>query len=352
MVPLSVLDLAPIVEDGNAAQALHRSLDLAQHAERWGYRRFWLAEHHGMPGIASAATAVVIGHVAAGTSTIRVGAGGIMLPNHAPLLIAEQFGTLASLYPGRIDLGARPRPRVRPAHHPRTAPEPACRRDLPRGRCRADGLFPAAASRPTRAGGARGRARRADLDPGLEPVRRRARRRRSACRTPSPRTSRRPRCSRPSSCTAPASSRRTGSTGRTSCSASTSSRRRRTTKARRLFTSLQQAFVNLRRGHPGRLPPPDERLPRAAAARRPASPRPDAVLLRSRLARDGAARSGGDRRPHRRGRAHAHLADLRSRRAAALLRAGGGAIPVGASDGFDRGSRHGARWRFCPRTVP
>ena len=103
--PLSVLDLAPIVEGGDAAQALHRSLDLARHAERWGYRRFWLAEHHGMPGIASAATAVVIGHVAAGTSTIRVGAGGIMLPNHAPLVIAEQFGTLASLYPGRIDLG-------------------------------------------------------------------------------------------------------------------------------------------------------------------------------------------------------------------------------------------------------
>ena len=105
MVPLSVLDLAPIVEGGDAADAFRRSLDLAQHAERWGYRRYWLAEHHGMPGIASAATAVVIGHVAAGTSTIRVGAGGIMLPNHAPLVIAEQFGTLASLFPGRIDLG-------------------------------------------------------------------------------------------------------------------------------------------------------------------------------------------------------------------------------------------------------
>jgi luciferase family oxidoreductase group 1 len=105
MVPLSVLDLAPIVEGGDAAEAFRRSLDLAQHAERWGYRRYWLAEHHGMPGIASAATAVVIGHVAAGTSTIRVGAGGIMLPNHAPLVIAEQFGTLASLFPGRIDLG-------------------------------------------------------------------------------------------------------------------------------------------------------------------------------------------------------------------------------------------------------
>jgi luciferase family oxidoreductase group 1 len=105
MVPLSVLDLAPIVEGADAAEAFRRSLDLARHAERWGYRRFWLAEHHGMPGIASAATAVVIGHIAGETSTIRVGAGGIMLPNHAPLLVAEQFGTLASLYPGRIDLG-------------------------------------------------------------------------------------------------------------------------------------------------------------------------------------------------------------------------------------------------------
>jgi luciferase family oxidoreductase group 1 len=105
VVPLSVLDLAPIVEGGDAADAFRRSLDLARHAERWGYRRYWLAEHHGMPGIASAATAVVIGHVAAGTSTIRVGAGGIMLPNHSPLVIAEQFGTLASLFPGRIDLG-------------------------------------------------------------------------------------------------------------------------------------------------------------------------------------------------------------------------------------------------------
>src|SRR3954469_13324354 len=105
MIPFSVLDLSPILAGGNATDAFRRSLDLARHAERLGYRRFWLAEHHGMPGIASAATAVVIGHIAQGTSTIRVGAGGIMLPNHAPLLIAEQFGTLASLYPGRIDLG-------------------------------------------------------------------------------------------------------------------------------------------------------------------------------------------------------------------------------------------------------
>jgi luciferase family oxidoreductase group 1 len=105
VIPLSLLDLAPIPEGSNAAEALRRSLDLAQHAERWGYNRFWLAEHHSMPGIASAATSVVIAHVAGGTSTIRVGAGGIMLPNHSPLVIAEQFGTLASLFPGRIDLG-------------------------------------------------------------------------------------------------------------------------------------------------------------------------------------------------------------------------------------------------------
>ncbi len=104
-VPLSVLDLSPITEGGDAAQSFANTLDLARHAEALGYKRYWLAEHHNMPGIASAATAVVIGHVAGGTSTIRVGAGGIMLPNHAPLVIAEQFGTLASLYPGRIDLG-------------------------------------------------------------------------------------------------------------------------------------------------------------------------------------------------------------------------------------------------------
>jgi luciferase family oxidoreductase group 1 len=105
MVPLSVLDLSPIVQGGDAAAALRNTVDLARRTEDLGYRRFWLAEHHNMPGIASAATSVVIGHVAAATKTIRVGSGGIMLPNHAPLVIAEQFGTLATLYPGRIDLG-------------------------------------------------------------------------------------------------------------------------------------------------------------------------------------------------------------------------------------------------------
>jgi luciferase family oxidoreductase group 1 len=105
VIPFSVLDLAPIVVGGSASDAFRNTLDLARHAEQWGYRRYWLAEHHNMPGVASAATSVVIGFVAGGTSTIRVGAGGIMLPNHAPLVIAEQFGTLESLYPGRIDLG-------------------------------------------------------------------------------------------------------------------------------------------------------------------------------------------------------------------------------------------------------
>jgi luciferase family oxidoreductase group 1 len=105
MIPFSILDLSPVAMGSNPAQSLRNTLDLAQHAEKWGYQRYWLAEHHGMPGIASAATSVVICHVASGTSTIRVGAGGIMLPNHSPLVIAEQFGTLESLFPGRIDLG-------------------------------------------------------------------------------------------------------------------------------------------------------------------------------------------------------------------------------------------------------
>jgi luciferase family oxidoreductase group 1 len=104
-IPYSVLDLSPVIEGGTPSDSLRNTLDLAQHVEKWGYNRYWLAEHHNMAGIASSATAVVIGHVAAGTSTLRVGSGGIMLPNHAPLVIAEQFGTLESLFPGRIDLG-------------------------------------------------------------------------------------------------------------------------------------------------------------------------------------------------------------------------------------------------------
>ncbi|MDN0085251.1 LLM class flavin-dependent oxidoreductase [Crenobacter sp. SG2305] len=105
MIPFSLLDLSPILKGGTAAEALRNTRDLAQHAERWGYQRYWLAEHHNMTGIASAATAVVMADVLAATSTIRVGSGGIMLPNHAPLVVAEQFGTLESLHPGRVDLG-------------------------------------------------------------------------------------------------------------------------------------------------------------------------------------------------------------------------------------------------------
>src|SRR5207237_8539818 len=134
MIPYSILDLAPIVEGGDAAQALRCSLDLARHAERWGYLRYWVAEHHGMPGVASAATAVVIAHLAAGTSRIRVGAGGIMLPHHAPLVIAEQFGTLESLFPGRIDLVL--------GRAPGTAPHTT--RALPRNLHRAVAAFPQA----------------------------------------------------------------------------------------------------------------------------------------------------------------------------------------------------------------
>jgi luciferase family oxidoreductase group 1 len=104
-IPFAILDLSPIVAGGTAAQALRNSLDLAQHAEQWGYHRYWVAEHHNMNGVASSATSVLIGYLAGGTKTIRVGSGGVMLPNHAPLVIAEQFGTLATLYPGRIDLG-------------------------------------------------------------------------------------------------------------------------------------------------------------------------------------------------------------------------------------------------------
>src|ERR1041384_4016992 len=105
MVPVSILDLVPVVLGETPREALRKSLDLARHAETFGYTRYWVAEHHNMTGIASAATSVVIGYLAGGTSTIRVGSGGIMLPNHSPLVIAEQFGTLESLYPGRIDLG-------------------------------------------------------------------------------------------------------------------------------------------------------------------------------------------------------------------------------------------------------
>jgi len=259
MVPLSVLDLAPIVEGGDAALALRRSLDLAQHAERLGYRRFWLAEHHGMPGIASAATAVVIGHVAAGTSTIRVGAGGVMLPNHAPLVIAEQFGTLASLFPGRIDLGLGRAPGSDQVAVRALRRSPLAAETFPEDVVELMNYF-----RPARPGqgvravpgegldvpiwilgsslfGAQLAAELglpyafashfapAGLTQALELYRARFR--------PSAQLE-----------------RPYVMLGINIFAAETDA------EGRRLFTSLQQAFVNLRRGHPGRLPPPDEGL--------------------------------------------------------------------------------------------
>ena len=131
-IPLSVLDLAPIRDDGSPAQALHNSLDLARHVEALGFNRFWVAEHHNMDGIASSATAVLVGYLAGGTTRIRVGSGGVMLPNHAPLVIAEQFGTLATLYPGRIDLGLGRAPGT----------DPYTARALRRGRGGSDDDFP------------------------------------------------------------------------------------------------------------------------------------------------------------------------------------------------------------------
>jgi luciferase family oxidoreductase group 1 len=259
MVPLSVLDLAPITEGGDAAQSFRRSLDLAQHAERWGYRRYWLAEHHGMPGIASAATAVVIGHVAAGTSTIRVGAGGIMLPNHSPLVIAEQFGTLASLFPGRIDLGLGRAPGSDQVTARALRRNPMAADSFPDDVVELMAYFgPARPGQVVRAVPGAGlevpiwilgsslfgaqlaaelglpyafasHFAPAALVPALELYRARFK--------PSPRLER-PHVM----------------LGVNVFAADTDE------EGRRLFSSLQQAFVNLRRGHPGPLPPPDERL--------------------------------------------------------------------------------------------
>ena len=191
-VPLSVLDLASVVEGGTPAESFRRTMDMAQLAERLGYNRYWLAEHHNMPGIASSATSVVIGYVAGGTKTIRVGSGGIMLPNHAPLVIAEQFGTLESMYPGRIDLGLG----RAPGSDQTTAR--ALRRDLARCRGR---TFPSCSPscghsstrRPVnaRSRDARRRPARADLAARLQRLQRAARRRSSACRSRSPAISRR-----------------------------------------------------------------------------------------------------------------------------------------------------------------
>jgi luciferase family oxidoreductase group 1 len=259
-VRLSVLDLAPIVEGGDAAEAFRRSLDLARHAERLGYHRFWLAEHHGMPGIASAATSVVIGHIAGGTSTIRVGAGGIMLPNHAPLLIAEQFGTLASLYPGRIDLGLGRAPGSDQLTAQALRRSPLSAERFPEDVVELMQYFRQSSS-PHRVRAVPGEGLEvpiwilgsslfgaqlaaelglpfafashfapAALDQALAIYRERFR--------PSEQLE-----------------RPYAMLGVNVFAAETDE------EGRRLFTSLQQAFVNLRRGRPGKLPPPDERYP-------------------------------------------------------------------------------------------
>jgi luciferase family oxidoreductase group 1 len=258
-IPLSVLDLAPIIAEGDAAQALRNSLDLARHVERLGYHRFWLAEHHGMPGVASAATSVVIGHVAAGTSRIRVGAGGIMLPNHAPLVIAEQFGTLASLFPGRIDLGLGRAPGSDPATLRALRRSPGAADTFPQDVVELMGWFrPAAPDQMVRAVPGAG------LDVpiwilgsslfGAELA--------AALGLPYAFASH----------FAPAAMTEALELYRSRFQPSEHLARpyvmlgvnvfaaETDAEAAKLYTSLQQAFINLRRGSPGPLPPPDERL--------------------------------------------------------------------------------------------
>ena len=322
VIPFSVLDLSPIVQGGSAADAFRNTLDLARHAERWGYRRYWLAEHHNMPGVASAATAVVIGHVAGGTTTIRVGAGGVMLPNHAPLVIAEQFGTLESLYPGRIDLGLGRAPgtdqtTVRALRRePRSTPTPF-RDDV----VELQAYFRAGAAGAARARRAGRRAERADLAARLEPLQRAARGR-----------------ARPAVRVRVALRAGSSDAGAATLSRASSARRRRSRsryamvgvsvfaaetddEARRLFTSLQQQFVNLRRGRPGPLPPPVDGIDGCWTPARARRRRPRARLRRRRLTRRPCGAACGDRRPDRRRRADADGADLRPCRPPALVRA-------------------------------
>ncbi|AHF91039.1 alkane 1-monooxygenase [Opitutaceae bacterium TAV5] len=259
-VLFSVLDLSPIVQGSNAARALRNSLDLARHAEQWGYHRYWVAEHHNIPGVASAATSVVIGYIAGGTSHIRVGAGGIMLPNHAPLVIAEQFGTLESLYPGRIDLALG----RAPGGDQRTAR--ALRRGLgssgdtfPQDFAELQGYFrPSVAGQPVRAIPGEG------LPVPLHILGSSDFGARMAAATGLPfafashfapdylhvalelyRETFRP---------SPAHARPHAMMGVNVIAAETDE------EARRLFTSLQQQFLNLVRGHPGEIPPPVERI--------------------------------------------------------------------------------------------
>ena len=257
MVPLSILDLSPIVEGGDAGQSLRNSLDLAGYVEALGYGRYWMAEHHNLPGIASAATAVALAHVAAGTERITIGAGGIMLPNHAPLMVAEQFGTLAALHPGRVELGLG----RAPGSDQLTMR--AMRRNLlanddqfPRDVVELMGYFRAGRAGPAAASGAGGRARRADLDFGVEPLRRAIGRDFGAavCLRLAFRAGGDDAGDRDLSRALPAldhsSPRRVSCSGATVVAADTDG------EARYLFSSLQQATLNNRTGRPTRVPPP------------------------------------------------------------------------------------------------
>ena len=258
-VPLAILDLAPIVEGGDAAVALRHTLDLARHAERWGYGRFWLAEHHGMPGVASAATAVVIAHVAAGTRTIRVGAGGIMLPNHAPLVVAEQFGTLGSLHPGRIDLGLGRAPGSDPATLRALRRSPGAADSFPDDVLELMEWF-----RPARPGQPVQAVPGAGVDVPLWILGSSLFGAKLAAALGLPYAF--------ASHFAPAAMTEALALYRSRFQPSERLERPYAmlgvnvfaadteVEARRLYTSLQQAFINLRRGRPGPLPPPDEGL--------------------------------------------------------------------------------------------
>ena len=209
MIPFSILDLAPVTAGSDAGAGVRATRSIwPQLAERLGYQRYWLAEHHNMPGIASAATAVLIGHVAGGTSTIRVGAGGIMLPNHAPLQVAEQFGTLASLYPGRIDLGLGRAPGTDQAHREGAAPLFRQRRRVPARRAGTAALLRTGRSPASRCARCPARASRCRCGCSAPACSVRSCRRSSVCRLRSPRTSRRMRWTRRWRCTAATSSRR------------------------------------------------------------------------------------------------------------------------------------------------
>ena len=263
MIPLSVLDLSPIAEGSDAAEALRNTLDLARSAERWGYNRFWLAEHHGMPGIASAATAVVIAHVAAGTSTIRVGAGGIMLPNHSPLVIAEQFGTLESLHPGRIDLGLGRAPGSDQVVARALRRDPLAAESFPEDVAELLAYFrPAEADQVVRAVPGAG----LDVPVWILGSSLYGAQLAAAFGLPYAFASHfAPRLLSQAIETYRASFRPSAQLERPYVMLGVNVFAADTDdEARRLFTSLQQAFVNLRRGHPGRLPPPvdgfDEQL--------------------------------------------------------------------------------------------